>query len=294
MTDTTVVVTGGNGKIGEAILSHLNDHGYETVNVARGKQREDVSDEYITTDLLDAGETYGALAKVDADAAIHMGTIPGPANHPEHKTYESNVMSAVHLLEASQALELDALCLASSINAMGSEWQHRPVEVDYLPIDEAHPRRPDDIYGAGKHAMEVTADAFGRREYNDVTLSSVRYPWVPTEEEIRETFVEADRSLAGLADAGAHTARDVLFSYLHIEDAARMARHCIEAEFDGHETFWAVAPDTTAEMPTAELIEEYYPDAERRREFEGYETILDLSKARDLLGWEPEHSWRDL
>lgn len=52
----TVAVTGGNGKIGEAILRRLSKHGYRTVNVARGKQREDVSDEYRTTDLVDAGD----------------------------------------------------------------------------------------------------------------------------------------------------------------------------------------------------------------------------------------------
>ena len=38
-----VAVTGGNGRIGEATLREFADHGYETVDLARGGRREDVS-----------------------------------------------------------------------------------------------------------------------------------------------------------------------------------------------------------------------------------------------------------
>jgi nucleoside-diphosphate-sugar epimerase len=290
---STVVVTGGNGKIGSAILEHLSERGYETVNVARGKQREEVSDAYITTDLLNAGETYGALAKVDADAVIHMGTIPHPYSHSEHVTYESNVMSSMHVLTASQALGVESVCLASSINAIGSEHQRLPVEVDYLPIDEDHPQRPGDIYGIAKHAMETTANGIGRREYTDTTISSLRLPWVATDNELREQVAGTDRSLSGLQNASANTAADVLFSYLHIDDAATLTERAIEAEYDGHEVFWTVAADTTADVESARLAEEFYPEAECRANLDGTESLIDVSKAADLLDWEPTRTWRD-
>lgn len=289
-----IAVTGGNGKIGRHILDHLDDHGYHTVNVARGKQREDVSDEYVSTDLLDPGQVYGALAKGDVDAVVHMGTIPRPQRHAQHLVYESNAMSTVHVLEAAEALGLEAVCIASSINAMGAEHQVRPADVRYVPIDEAHPRTPDDIYGIAKHAMEVTADGFARRPDTDLTISSLRYPWVVTEEEQREYLVERDRSLEALADSHPATGRDVMFAYLDIDDGAAIARRCVEADFAGHEVFWAVAADTTADAPTDEVLDEYFPDAEVRGEFGEYETLFDLSKAERLLGWEPEKSWRTL
>ncbi|MFC7196396.1 hypothetical protein ACFQL4_20090 [Halosimplex aquaticum] len=71
-----------------------------------------------------------------------MGTIPNPDGNPQYRTYESNTMSAMHVLEASEALGLESCCLASSINAMGAEHQQRPPQVEYLPVDEAHPGRP--------------------------------------------------------------------------------------------------------------------------------------------------------
>lgn len=294
MSFDTVAITGGNGTIGSAIIEHLVEHGYRTANVARGNRREEVSDAYVTTDLLDAGETYGAIAKTDADAVIHMGTIPDPYGNPDFRVYESNVMSAAHVLEAADSLGLDAVCLPSSINAIGSEHQERTADVRHLPVDEAHPRTPDDPYGIAKHAMEVTADGFGRRPSTDLTIASLRFPWVTTDGEMREHFVDADRSLDALADVHPATGREVLFSYLAVADAARIARKAVEADFDGHETFWAVAGDTTAAAPTADVADAFYPDASVKRELSGHDGLVDVSKAERLLGWEPERSWRDL
>lgn len=289
-----VGITGGNGKIGEHIIAHLNDHGYHTVNLARGKRREEVSDQYLTTDLLDAGQVYGSMAKGKLDAIIHMGTIPRPQTHAQHLVYESNVMSTVNVLEAAEALGLSSVCIASSINAMGAEHQRRPADVRYLPIDEDHPRTPDDIYGIAKHAMEVTADGFARRPESTLTISSLRYPWVVTRDEQREYLTESDRSIAALPDSHPATGRDVMFAYLDIDDGAEIARKCIEAEYTGHEVFWAVAGDTTADAPTADVIDEFFPDVELRDTFDEHETLFSLQKAKDILGWEPERSWREL
>ncbi|RQG95629.1 NAD-dependent epimerase/dehydratase family protein [Natrarchaeobius oligotrophus] len=294
MTISTIAVTGGNGKIGLAILEHLADHGYETANISRGKCREEISDTYVTTDLLDAGETYGAIAKTDADAVIHMGTIPDPYSNPDYRVYESNVMAAKYVLEAADALGLESVCLPSSINAIGSEHQERNTDIRWLPVDESHPRTPDDSYGIAKYAMEVTADGVGRRPSTNLTIASLRYPWVMTDEEMCEYLVEADRSLDRLADVHPSTGREVLFSYLAVDDAATIARKAVEADFNGHEVFWAVAGDTTAAAPTANLAAEYYPSAEAHKEFHGHEALIDLSKASKVLNWEPQHSWRDL
>ncbi|NGM67942.1 NAD(P)-dependent oxidoreductase [Natronolimnobius sp. AArcel1] len=293
MTIKRVAVTGGNGKIGEAILRELADHSYETVNISRGRRGEDISDAFCSADLLDAGDTYGAIARSDVDAVIHMGTIPGPTEHPGFRTYESNVMSAYHVLEAATELGLESIVLPSSINVMGAAYQDAPTDVRYLPVDEDHPLTPRDPYAMSKHAMEVTADGFGRQP-DAPTITSLRYPWVATDDELREEFVEPDRSLEGLEDAWHHTTRAVVFSYIHIDDAASIARHAVEAAFDGHEAFWAVAGDTSAEVDAATLAAEYFPDAEIQSPLEGHEALISTEKARELLGWEPERSWRDL
>jgi nucleoside-diphosphate-sugar epimerase len=313
----TVAVTGGHGRIGRAIVETLNQHDYRTIALdrydrfgteERRQEAEAVADESLTVDLLDAGEVYGALGSSDADAVIHMGTIRGATHHPGHAIYESNVMTTYNVLEAATELALEAACVASSLNAIGSVYQTSqgvfatgdPVEVAYLPMDESHPQTPRDPYAIAKHAVEVTADGFGRLDKPPHTIASLRFPWVLKTDELQEFLGDADRTLAGLEGAadeigGAATAlgRDVIFSYLHLDDAATIARRAIEADFGGHERFWAVADDTTAAVPSAELAAEYFPTAERRHELEGTEALINTGKAADLLGWEPAHSWRD-
>lgn len=163
MTIKTVVITGGNGKIGEAVLEELSESSYRTINIARGSRCEEVSDEYRTTDLLDAGEVYGSFVAADADAVVHMGTISGPTNHPDHVTYESSAMSTYHVLDAAYALGLESVVQPSSINVIGAAYQTAPTAVEYMPVDEDHPLTPRDPYGLGKQTTERLGDGFGRR-----------------------------------------------------------------------------------------------------------------------------------
>jgi nucleoside-diphosphate-sugar epimerase len=288
----TVVVTGGNGKIGEAILRELQDREYRAVNLARGKRREDVSDSYFRTDLLNAGEVYGSLARSDADAIIHMGTIPSPRGHPGWRTYESNAMSTYHVLEAATELGLDAACVASSINAIGYDFQDANTHVEYLPVDEEHPVTPRDPYAISKHAIEVTADGFGRTPGAPTTISSLRYPAVLNEEQLRARDW-GDSTTEEIKRTFDDSAND-LFTYIHLDDAAAIAVDAVEADYRGHEVFWAVAADTVSTVPTPELIEAVYPETELRESLTGHDGLISIEKARTLLDWEPEYSWRDL
>jgi nucleoside-diphosphate-sugar epimerase len=299
MTVERVAVTGGNGRIGGAIIEELNDHGYWTVNLNRGKKKQRVvedseagADEYVQTQMLDPGNVYGAVAETDVDAIMHMASIPNPTTNVGYETFESNVMSTYHVLETATELGLEAAIVPSSVNVMGALFQEPPIEVEYLPVDERHPVTPRDPYATSKHNIEVIADAFGRRHSSSLRIASLRYPWVATTDELRETFVESDRSLEAVADETTPFTRDTLFAYLHVDDAARIARAVIEAEFTGHERFWAVAADTTTSVPTPELVSEFYPEADVRQEFEESDALITTEKARRLLEWEPSYTWQ--
>ncbi|WP_248518299.1 NAD-dependent epimerase/dehydratase family protein [Salinarchaeum laminariae] len=286
-----VAVTGGNGTIGEAILAELSDHDFETVNLARGGRREDISDRYQSVDLLDAGAVYASLAQTDADAVVHMGTIPSPSRHPGHETYRSNVQTAYHVLEAADALGIDRVVLPSSINAMGAAFQDAPIEVEYLPVDEDHPLTPRDPYAVAKHAMEVTADGVARRP-DGPTIASLRYPWVADGETLREAFEAWPSDPDEMRGERSSTTRDVLFSYLHLDDAASIARRAIEADLGGHERFWAVAGDTCVRTDSERLVEAFFDDVELRQSLTGSDAFVTTAKAEALLDWEPAWSWR--
>lgn len=291
MSVETVAVTGGSGTIGSEIVDVLAEEGYHTVNLDRRRAEERRADEFVEVDLLDAGETCGALGGCDADAVVHMGTIPSPTSDPGFVTYESNVMSSYHVLEAAEQLGLEAVCLASSVNAHGWSFQDAPPEIDYLPIDEEHRVSPRDPYGIGKYVVEVTADGFGRRPGSPRRIATLRFSSAHDDAHL-ERLAERELALADLReryDPGDNPG----FRYLHVRDAATLAVATVEAEYTGHETFWAVAPDSTVDVPTEDLLETFYPETEVREPLTGTDGLFDVSKARELVGWEPSRSWRE-
>lgn len=289
----TVVITGGSGKIGPSFVEAFSEWGYRTVNVDVVEPEPRSADSYRRADLREAGEVYGTLAAADADAVVHLGTIDTPTNDPGYVTYESNVMSSYVVLEASRALEIGSVALASSINAMGARFQDAPMDVRYLPIDEEHPATPRDPYGIGKRVIEETAAGFGRLDDPPTSISTLRFPNVDVGDSM-ERYAGRDYSIEGLKQAHSYPSHVVRsLTYVNGRDAASLTRRALDADLGGHETFWVVADDTTSEVPTAEIADEFYPDVERKRTLTGTESLISNAKAKRLLDWEPERTWRD-
>jgi hypothetical protein len=45
--------------------------------------------------------------------------------------------------------------------------------------------------------------------------------------------------------------------------------------------------------PSADLLREVFPDVKLTRDIGTYETLLAIDRAGELLGFNPQHSWRD-
>jgi uncharacterized protein YbjT (DUF2867 family) len=77
-----VVVTGGSGKAGRAVVRDLVEHGYDVVNVDPAPDRDGIAPR-LTADLTDFGIAVEALR--GADAVVHLAAIPAP-RADEHRT----------------------------------------------------------------------------------------------------------------------------------------------------------------------------------------------------------------
>lgn len=287
----SVAVTGGSGKIGSAAIRILNERGYRTINLDRVTPEVIEADAFVDVDLVDAGETWAALAEWDVQAVIHLGTITHPRSDPGHVVFESNAMSSYHVLATAAGLDLEAVVLASSINAMGWSYQETAPDVEYLPIDEAHPVSPRDPYALGKYVIEVLSDGFARLPGSPARLASIRYPGVRSESQLRDMAADP-RTLEDLerAAAGPHNPSG---AYISAKDAGSICVEAIEADFEGHEVFWATGADVSVDATAMDVAATLYPEADRRRELRGTESVFDCSKAGELLGWEPQNTWRD-
>ena len=294
MSSEPVIVTGGSGLIGTAIITELQRAGYRPISLDRVPPADTHADvEYLIVDLLDAGAVFDVVSRYHPSAIIHMGTLPSPSHHPDHVTFESNVMTSYHILSAAAAHDVESVCLASSINAVGYSYQDVPMDVRYLPVDEEHPRTPRDAYALGKAMTEDLCDGIARQAGTPTTLATLRFPAVLDDEALRSRYADANRSLQAVQNAwDPDGPSNDLFAYIHVNDAARIARQAIEADFDGHETFWAVAKDTTADVPTETLIETFHPEVPVNTPLNGYQSLISTEKAAQLLDWEPIRSWR--
>ena len=84
-----------------------------------------------------------------------------------------------------------------------------------------------------------------------------------------------------------------LWGYVDARDVAQSCRLALASTIGGADVFIVAAADTVMNRPSAELMAEVFPDVEIRGELGEFETLLSVTKARSLLGYEPAVSWRD-
>jgi nucleoside-diphosphate-sugar epimerase len=84
-----------------------------------------------------------------------------------------------------------------------------------------------------------------------------------------------------------------LWGYIDARDGAQAVRKALEQRLPGQEVFIVANADTVMTRSSAALVAEVFPGVEVRHELGEHETLLSIDKARRLLGYEPEYSWRD-
>ena len=84
-----------------------------------------------------------------------------------------------------------------------------------------------------------------------------------------------------------------LWGYIDERDAAAACRLSLDAELSGSESFIIAASDTVMTRPSAELMHEVFPSVPLTSEVPGHATLLSIDRAQRVLGFVPEHGWRD-
>jgi len=272
-----IVVTGGSGKAGRAVVADLLDHGYRVTNIDTAASRDPDAPDLII-DLTDLGQTIEAM--VGADAVAHLAAIPAPNIVPDGETFRINIMSTYNVFTAASRLGLGRVVWASSETLIGIPFERE--QPRYAPIDEDHVRLPESHYALSKLAGEVIAEQFVR--WTGTPHVALRYSNVmePQDYERFPGFWEAPVSRAWN-----------LWGYVDARDVAQCTRLALESDLSGAEAFLVAAADTCMTQESAQLMAAHYPSVGLQRPIAGHETLLAIDKARELLGYQPSHSWRD-
>ena len=83
-----------------------------------------------------------------------------------------------------------------------------------------------------------------------------------------------------------------MWSYIDARDLGQLVLRAIETDGLGFQVFNAAQDDCSSDLPTAELLRRFYPNVPVKTELGEYETLLSNRKAKRMLGFRPQHSWR--
>jgi nucleoside-diphosphate-sugar epimerase len=273
-----ILVTGGVGKVGQWVVRKLLDgpaHEVTVLDRLPGPERGAVK--YLVGDVQDLGQVMEAM--YGAEAIIHLAAIHNPNIAPTSVTYQTNVVGTFNVHHAAFRLGIKRVVSASSNAIVGWSYSERFVP-DYLPIDEDHPLRPEDVYGLSKEIGEAIARSYTRKGLETVML---RPSGVITPEELEQIKKAGGRQPTGFQ----------AYSYIDARDLAAAFRLAVERSIPSGTVLFVVADDSTVAEPLCDLYLRVMPSiGDKARSLTGNKGSYSNGRAKRLLGWQPVHSWR--
>ena len=277
-----IAVTGGSGKLGSTVVRVLRDAGNTVVNLDSVGKR---GPGFVKIDLTDFGQTLDAILGVNdqhdgLDAIVHLAAIPAPGILSDVATFQNNITVTYNVFQAARRAGIHNVVYASSETVLGLPFDVPP---PYIPVDEEYPARPESTYSLVKHLEEQMAIELVRWDprFKIVALrfSNVMYP---------DDYAEFPSF-----DHDAKLRKWNLWGYIDARDGAQAILKALEWETTGFDRFIIAAADTVMSRPNSELVAEVFPGVPIKRELSPNETLLSIDKARRVLGYEPQFSWRD-
>jgi nucleoside-diphosphate-sugar epimerase len=280
-----VAVTGSSGKLGRAVVGHLvEEHGWDVVALDRvASPRADVVSSVV--DLTDYGQAVEALTGIDdrhdrVDALVHLAAIPAPGLFPNAVTFANNITASYNVYSAAIRAGVRKIVWASSETVLGLPFDEPP---PYVPVDEDYPPRPNSTYSLVKTLEEELARQLCRW-HPDLSMIGLRFSNVMDPE---------DYAQFPSYDADPRLRRWNLWSYIDARDGAQAVRLALNSRTVGADVFIIANADTVMSRPNDMLLAQVFPTVPLTRPVGPHQTLFSIDKARRILGYQPQHSWRN-
>jgi nucleoside-diphosphate-sugar epimerase len=289
-----IMFTGGSGKAGRHAVQYLVEHGYDVLNIDV-KPLDNPKVRTLITDITDLGQVYNAFSSTMAkhefepvlkpqpvDAIVHFAAIPRIMLVPDDELYRINVMGTYNVLDAATKLGIRKIVIASSETTYGIIFANEPRMPKYLPLDEEYDVDPMDSYALSKVVNERTARAFALRGNFDIYALRIGNVIEPHEYAALVPQWKSDPDFR----------KKIMWSYIDARDLGEIVRLCIEKDGLGYQVFNAANDDSSAALPTRELLKRYYPDVPLKWQPKDDESLYSNRKLREVLGFKEQYPWR--
>ena len=304
-----IMVTGDSGVIGSYLLRDFKRYGYSLSSYSRSKPIEDHA-EWIEGDINDRDRLKSACQ--GHDAVIHLAAVPGPGRATTEELLHLNVMGTVNVIEAAVAAGIKKFVFASSGAATGFSFQSKEIIPEYLPLDESHPCAPQDEYGLSKLLAEQVCKRYSDLYGLQTICLRINHNWCVDREgasiavqtgwakgfSVEEFWQKRYRKVIEAPEGewprpGPPSPRSLLWAVTDVRDAIQSFRLAIENTEILHDVFLINDDDTCSTTESKTLIEQYFPKVPLKESLDGYATLVSHTKATQLLGYQPQYTWRD-
>ena len=282
----TVLVTGGTGFIGSHIVNVLRTN-CDVIVLSRKTKTKGV--QTVIADITRESEMEKALSGIDIDLIFHAA---GNTNTPFHTSeidhFSINSRGTRNILSLAVKKDVSQVIYSSSMEVYESSQA--------LPITEDHPAIPVSNYGISKWSGEHYCSEFSRHYGLNTTILRYSYVYGPRLPSFRVVSRFISNILEGksivLNNAGKSTTdyvfvMDVVIS--NILAATKDSKKCSIFNIGS-------GIETSVERLAQEIVEilglgslQYNPPEQKKPD----RFVLDISKAKNELGYSPAFSLRE-
>ncbi|HMN04865.1 MAG TPA: GDP-mannose 4,6-dehydratase [Flavobacteriales bacterium] len=288
-----VLVTGGAGFIGSALVSMLNARGDEVhvlddLSFGRRHLAAVPDDRFLQVDIRHRQAVREAVAALRPEVVLHLAAvhfIPYCNAHPAEAA-EINIMGTINVLDACEA--------AGSVGQVFVASTAAVYPICDEAVAETHEPGPMDIYGVTKLATEKVAAEFQLRTGIPVVVGRFFNAFGPNETN-PHLFPEIQRQVL----AGRRTLKlgnlDPKRDFIHTSDMGRAVLSLLDARLPGFEVFNI---GRGIEYSVREVVQAFgrqlgeplhiEVDPARVRKVERMHLLADVSKLKAATGWAPE------
>lgn len=288
------VVLGGNGFIGSHLVDALQKDGYDVTVFDRGMERYRdplPGVDYMLGDFSDKMTVANALNGKDVVFHLVSTTFPGTANHDPKADVTGNLIGTLSLIETMTSLGIQRLVYLSSGGTVYGPTPGHPTPEDY-------PLSPINSYGIVKVAIERYLEMYRATQGLQPVAIRGANPYGPR---------QGHKGVQGVITTFMRNVRDgqpieiwgdgkVVRDYLHVADLAALCVTAGKSDFCG-----ALNAGSGQGHSLIELIEvmsdvtgqQIAPNFKPGRQIDVPYSVLDISRAREVLGWAPATEIRE-
>lgn len=292
-----ILVTGGAGFIGSHVVDRYVQLGHEVAvidNLTTGR-RENLNPkaQFLELDITDEAAVRAAFERFRPEVVNHHAAQIDVRRGVADPAYDAgiNILGGIRVIQAGLAVGIGKFIYAST----GGAVYGNP---EYLPCDEQHPVRPISPYGISKHTLEHYLELYALLDglnYTTLRYANVFGPRQNPEGEAGVNAIFAGMMLRGETPTifgNGDKTRDYVF-VSDVVEANVLALDRAPGETlnigTGIETTDQEVFDAIAEAVGFSRPAHYAPE----RKGEVRRIALSCDRAREVLGWAPQISFRE-